>query len=99
YQYDIEDIETDLAAGYVNISQEDCKQFDILLEDLNDSSSLKIRNWICQRAKDGLELLKDHHQKLPEGNFSLLERWTFLLVYEIPAKKVFKKFISEAQNI
>ncbi len=98
YQYDIEDIEADLAAGYVNISEEDCKQFNILKEDLNDSSSLKISKWIRQRAKDGLQLLKEHHQKLHEGDFSLLERWTFLLVYEFPAKKVFKKIISESKN-
>lgn len=98
YQYDIEDIEADLAAGYVNISQEDCNQFDILKEDLNDPSSLKIKKWIYQRAKDGLELLKEHHQKLLEGDFSLLERWTFLLVYELPAKKVFKKIISTTKS-
>lgn len=98
YQYDIEDIEADLAAGYVNISQEDCAQFGILKEDLNNPSSLKIRNWIYQRAKDGLQLHKEHHQKLHEGDFSLLERLTFLLVYEFPAKKVFKKIISESKN-
>jgi len=98
YQYDIEDIEADLAAGYVNISQEDCAQFGILKEDLNDPFSLKIRNWIYQRAKDGLQLHKEHHQKLHEGNFSLLEKWTFVLVYELPAKKVFKKIIAETKN-
>lgn len=98
YQYDIEDIEADLAAGYVNISQEDCAQFDIVKEDLKDPSSLKIKKWMRQRAKDGLELLKEHHQKLQEGDFSLLEKWTFLLVYEFPAKKVFKKIISETEN-
>ena len=30
YQYDIE---TDLAAGYVNISQEECAQFNVVKED------------------------------------------------------------------
>ncbi|MFD2892769.1 hypothetical protein ACFS5J_12175 [Flavobacterium chuncheonense] len=95
YQYDIEDIEADLAAGYVNISQEDCEQFDIQKEDLNNPTSLKIKNWVYQRAKDGMKLLKEHHQKLHEGHFTLFEKWTFLLVYEIPAKKVFKKIISD----
>lgn len=98
YQYDIEDIEADLAAGYVNISQEDCMQFDISQEDLNDPSSLKIKKWMRQRAKDGLQLLEEHHRRLHEGNFSLLARWTFTLVYEFPAKKVFKKIISETEN-
>ena len=98
YQYDIEDIETDLAAGYVNISKEECSQFNIVKEDLNDPSSLKIRRWLQQRAKDGMQLLEEHHRRLPEGDFSLLESWTFSLVYEYPARKVFKKIISETQN-
>lgn len=99
YQYDIEDIETDLAAGYVNLSQEECSRLNIRLEDLNDPSSVKIKRWLHQRALDGMELLKEHHRLLPVGNFSRLERWTFTLVYENPAKKVFKKTISETQMI
>ena len=95
YQYDIEDIQTDLAAGYVNISREECTQFDISEKDLNDPSSLKIKKWLFQRARDGMKLLEEHHRRLPEGNFSLISRWTFLLVYENPARKVFKKIISE----
>ena len=98
YQYDVEDIEADLAAGYVNISQEDCKKFNILKADLNDPSSLKVKHWCCQRAKDGLKLLKEHHQKLQEAEFSFLEKLTFLLVYELPAKKVFKTIISECKH-
>lgn len=98
YQYDIEDIKTDLAAGYVNISQEDCTQFNIDKEDLNDPSSLKIKKWLRQRAEDGLQLLAEHHRKSHEVHFSILARWTFSLVYELPAKKVFKKIISETEN-
>lgn len=95
YQYDIEDIETDLAAGYVNISQEECAQFNIVKEDLNNPYSLNIKRWLYQHAKDGMQLLKEHRRRLPEGNFSLLEKWTFSLVYEHPARKTFKKIISE----
>ena len=98
YQYDIEDIEADLAAGYVNISKEDCTQFHILEEDLIAPLSLKIKKWMHQRAKDGLELLKEHHRRLHLGHFSLLERWTFLLVYEFPARKVFKKILLETKK-
>lgn len=98
YQYDIEDIEADLAAGYVNISQEECTQFDISREDLKDPSSLKIKKCLLQRAEDGMQLLEEHHRRLPEGNFSRLSRWTFSLVYEFPAKKVFKKIISESDK-
>ncbi|MFO7720188.1 MAG: hypothetical protein R6W85_07095 [Gillisia sp.] len=98
YQYDIEDIEADLAAGYVNISREECTQLDISKEDLNDPSSWKIKKWLLQRAEDGMKLLDEHHRSLAEGNFSLLSRWTFSLVYESPARKVFKKIILETQK-
>ncbi|WP_242084892.1 hypothetical protein [Aestuariivivens sediminis] len=98
YQYDIEDIETDLAAGYVNISQEDCTIFGIERKDLRAPNSLKIRNWIRQRAIDGMELLEEHHRRLKSNKFSLFEKWTFFLVYELPAKKVFKKIILETEN-
>jgi len=98
YQYDIEDIKADLEAGYVNISKEDCKEFNILREDLNNPSSLKLKNWACHRAKQGLELIKEHHRNLDKGNFSSLEKWTFKLVYELPAKKVFKNIIAEAKH-
>lgn len=99
YQYDIEDIESDLEAGYVNISQEDCAEFHIHREDLGDPSSLKIKKWLRQRSKDGLNLLQEHHRLLPVGNFSLLARWTFSLVYEIPARHTFEKIISETENL
>lgn len=95
YQYDLEDIEADLSAGYVNISQEECARFDISREDLDDASSPKIRRWMVQRAREGLQLLEEHHRRLPEGHFSRFSRWTFSLVYEAPARKVFKTIISE----
>lgn len=98
YQYDIEDIEADLTAGYVNISQEDCLQFNISKEDLSDPSSLKIKKWLRQRAEDGMQLLDEHHNRLQQGDFSLLARMAFSIVYEFPAKKVFKKYISEPVN-
>jgi len=98
HQYDIEDINADLAAGYVNITQEDCRQFNISLEDLNSPVSLKIKKWLRHKAEIGMKLLDEHHKKLPEGNFSQLEKWAFALVYEIPAKKAFKQIISDNPN-
>ena len=96
FQFDIEDIETDLTAGYVNIPQEDYSLLGITNEDLeNPSSSLKINKWLRKRAEDGMELLKEHHRKLNEGKFSFLQKWTFTLVYEAPAKKVFKEIIAK----
>ncbi|QYA24667.1 class 1 isoprenoid biosynthesis enzyme [Gramella sp. MT6] len=97
YQYDMEDIEADLAAGYVNIPQEDCEELGIEKTDLRDASSPKIQEWLYKHAREGMKLLQKHRELLPEGNFSLIEKYTFLLVYELPARKVFQKFISETQ--
>ena len=97
YQFDLEDFETDIAAGYVNISKEECNHLGITQEDLHNVSSPKIKKWLYQRAEDGMALLAEHHRRLPEGNFSLLARATFPMVYEFPARKVFQKIISETE--
>lgn len=98
YQYDIEDIQTDLAAGYVNISQEECAQHNITKEDLSNPDSPKVKEWLQARALAGLKLLEEHHRRLPEGRFSLLQKWTFSLVYESPARKVFNQTLSESKS-
>jgi len=83
----------------VNISKEECDNFGITEKDLYNVSSLKIKKWIRKHAEDGLALLEEHHRRLPEGDFSLLAKATFPLVYEFPARKVFKKIISETENL
>lgn len=89
FEYDIEDIDTDLAAGYVNISAEDCDRFNILPEDFKNSSSLKIQKWLCHHARQGLDLLELHFKNLAYGNFTMFERLAFRLVYEKPARYCF----------
>ena len=98
YQFDIEDFENDIAAGYVNISKEECDHWGITQEDLFNVSSLNIKKWLRQRAEDGMALLTEHHKRLPEGRFSPIARATFPLVYEIPARKVFQKIISASER-
>ncbi len=95
YQYDLEDFEADIAAGYVNISKEECDALGISQEDLQNTSSPKIKKWFLQRAEQGLMLLEEHHHRLPEGNFSMLARATFPMVYEMPARKLFQKIKSD----
>jgi len=95
HQYDIEDFEADIAAGYVNISIEDCEHFGIKQEDLYKSASPNIRSWLRQHAGEGMALLLEHHRIMPQGRFSLLQRAVFKVVYEIPARKVFLKLLSE----
>jgi hypothetical protein len=96
HQYDIEDIEADLAAGYVNISQEDCDRFGIKMDDLHNMSP-KITHWLRHHAEEGITLLAEHHKVMPSGKFSRFERVVFKFVYEIPARKAFLKILSETK--
>jgi hypothetical protein len=99
YQYDIEDIEADLAAGYVNISQEEMQELGIGEEELKDPSSPGIKRWLLRHAREGMELLEAHRHSLPEGRFSLLARATFPLVYARPARKVFMETLNEKHPV
>jgi hypothetical protein len=93
-QYDLEDFESDIAAGYINISKEEFNELNIKKEDLFDVSSTPIKIWFRKRAQKGMELLEEHHQLIPAGKFSLLERATFKLVYENPARRLFMQILT-----
>ena len=94
YQFNIEDIDTDIAAGYVNIPTEDCARFGITAEDLKDPDSPHIKRWLKQHATDGLALLDEHHRILKKVPFTLLEKVVFRMVYERPARKTFMKTLT-----
>lgn len=98
FEYDIEDFESDIKAGYVNISQEECTRFMISPEDLQNSASPKIQAWLCHHAQEGLNLLEAHHRNLPKGNFTVLERLVFRYVYEKPARKTFEYCLAKSTN-
>lgn len=93
YQYDIEDLVSDLDAGYVNITQEEMGELDISLEDLKKKRADKLELWVQKHAREGLELLSQHRKLLPSGNFSMLAKATFPVVYEWPARKVFRNVL------
>jgi len=95
HQYDIEDIETDLAAGYVNICKEECERFGIKEEDFHIVNSQKINSWLKFHAEEGIFLLKKHRENLTQGNFSFFEKLVFRFVYENPARKTFEKILSK----
>lgn len=99
YQYDLEDFESDIAAGYINISKEECEKFDIGKEDILNISSPAITNWFRNKAEEGLRLLDVHHENLKKGRFSLLSRATFYLVYELPARDLFRKVLSQKKEM
>lgn len=98
HQYDIEDFEADIAAGYINISREECHVFGIGQEDMHNRSSPNLRYWLDHHALRGIALLEEHHRVMRQGKFSLFERAVFRVVYEIPARKVFLETLGETHQ-
>jgi hypothetical protein len=98
HQFNIDDFEEDIIAGYVNISREDCDRFKIKQEDLLQKSP-RVESWLCYHAKQGMDLIAEHHRIMPQGKFSLLQKAVFKVVYEIPAKRTFLKTLSQSQNL
>jgi len=94
---DLRDFDSDIPAGYVNISLEDARRFGIKGIHLADRHSPGIRRWFRSQAQKGLDLLEEHHRRLPSGHFSRLSRATFRLVYEAPARAFFQKVLAEVQ--
>jgi hypothetical protein len=94
YQYDLEDFEQDVAAGYINITGEDCYQLGIAPADFEDLHQQKFTNWKLLHARQGMELLSKHRTLLATATFSWLARATFRVVYEIPARNCFVKILS-----
>jgi hypothetical protein len=97
YQYDLEDFDADVAAGYINIPLEDCEHFGIRAEDLSSLSSKPVRMWLKHHAGEGMLLLSEHHRKISTGKFSMLQKAIFRVVYEMPAKRTFIKILSEPE--
>lgn len=93
YQYDIEDVCSDLKAGYVNITREEIESLGIRPEELRDPDSPGIKQWVQKHALEGMKLLEEHRLRVREGNFSPLARATFPVVYGWPARKVFRKIL------
>jgi len=95
HQYDIEDFEADIRAGYINISQEDFERYDVRHDDLLNHNSQNVKSWLRHHAGEGMSLLSEHRRQMPYGNFSMLQKAVFKVIYEFPARKVFLKTLSE----
>lgn len=92
YQFDLEDFEADVKAGYLNFTEEECIKCGIEKDNYNIKAA-GIQEWFKYRAAKGLELLGEHRKNVPKGKFKTLTRMTFPLVYEIPARRLFKKVL------
>ncbi len=95
FHYDLEDFESDIAAGYVNITLEDILEFEIDVNTLKDRDSPNVYRWFIKQSLSGLELLNQHKANLRSARLSLLARASFPLVYANPAEKYFKKVLSK----
>lgn len=99
YQYDIEDIASDLSEGYVNICREEIEALGIGPEELRDPASPGVQRWLRKHALEGMQLLGEHHKQVRSGNFSRLARATFPLVYAWPARRVFCATLNQAHTM
>lgn len=90
--YNLRDYDEDIQAGLVNISAEDVEKFNI--SDLENRLSPGVQSWFRDQSKQGIKLLKKHKSTVSDGNFGLLARITFPIVYENSARKYFENVLS-----
>ncbi len=99
YEYDLEDFSDDIAAGYVNISQEEMTVLGISHSEFNERLSPGILRWFKYRALRGMDLLTRHERIMEQKDFGLLARMTFPLVYVRPARKCFEKVLAYTMDV
>ena len=88
--YNLRDYDEDIKAGLVNISAEDCLQFNISKGNLENRLSPGVQAWFNGQTEKGKELLNQHKSVISDGNFGLLTRLTLPLVFERPARRYFQ---------
>lgn len=86
--YDLRDHESDLSAGYVNISREACEYYGIVGFDKRSSG---VQRWFIDQARLGLAHLERHRDTMARMNYRFLTSLTLLLAYEQPARKFFQQ--------
>ena len=87
--YNLRDFSEDIGKGLVNVTQEDMERIGIDIEDLKNSNSEGVNEWFVEQSRKGMGLLDEHRRVIGSGNFGLLARITFPLVYERSARKYF----------
>ena len=92
--YNLRDYDEDIGAGLVNISVEDCQKFNISKNDLENKLSESVQDWFKDQSNQGIQLLTKHNATVSKGNFGLLARMTFPIVYEKSARKYFEGILS-----
>jgi hypothetical protein len=96
--YNLRDFDDETSKGLVNVSLEDMTRLGISFDDLKNPDSDKIKEWFYEQSMKGLFFLEGHKQAIGEGEFGLLARITFPLVYAWPAKKYFNGVLKSYQG-
>ena len=99
YFYDIRDFSEDISRGYVNVSAEDMRRFQISAADLENMEAPGVRTWFRVQSLRGLALLETHRRLLQQSKFRFSTRLAFRLVYENPARRYFNKVIKATDDL
>jgi phytoene/squalene synthetase len=92
--YNLRDFDHDIAAGLVNVSQEDCEHFGIGTNDLHDIKSPSIQSWFTAQANHGLDLLETGGQTMRGAGFGRLGVEFVHLYHERPARKFLESIVA-----
>lgn len=103
----IEDLQSDLAKGIVNFSQEDCLKYGLTNEDVNTliegkqanpekytSAHSKLQIWIEDKSIQGLALISEHNKLKKEYGFPITPLFMIKLFYENNAKSTLEKALN-----
>ena len=91
--YNLRDFNSDIAAGYINISREDCKRLDIpkhLLAAGSYRHHPGVRAWFLEQAQKGLALIEEYHRRKKDVTFGPATSATLKVGYEFNAKRFLK---------
>jgi phytoene/squalene synthetase len=88
--YNLRDFQEDTGKGLVNITEEDMTRLGLCVGYLQDPNNSKVREWFREQSRKGLDLIREHRRVICDGDFGLVARLTFPLIYERPAKKYFE---------
>lgn len=90
--YNLRDFESDMSAGYINISQEEIERYTIC--DF-DTTSLGVRRWFADQASAGLAHLERHRNNIAQVNYRFLTSLTLSFAYEQPARRYFQHVLAD----
>ena len=96
--YNLKDYEEDIRAGFINISAEDFKKYNMSKGDLENRLSESVQKWIADQATLGMDLLQQHRQNISKEKFKPLTKLVLYLKYERPVREYFEnelKLLSE----